>query len=185
MKNLTRIAFVVILFTFLYLKDVESLFVCLLLLVLVSYKEFLSLNTRVVKSILLFNLSVSVGYFVMSLIQTLSPWEFLLYINLKVYLLTYFVFYFFSKVDMIAFFSFSKELSFLLSISLSQIISYKKTFDDFRLAFQARVIRKVSEREKGFITQVLEFFLLKALRDSKERTMAMKARGFFDNSYKS
>jgi cobalt/nickel transport system permease protein len=121
----------------------------------------------------------------MSLIQSLSPWEFLLYINLKVYLLTYFVFYFFSKVDMIAFFSFSKELSFLLSISLSQIISYKKTFDDFRLAFQARVIRKVSEREKGFITQVLEFFLLKALRDSKERTMAMKARGFFDNSYKS
>jgi cobalt/nickel transport system permease protein len=81
---------------------------------------------------------------------------------------------------MIEFFSFSKELSFLLSISLSQIISYKKTFEDFRLAYRARVVRSLREREKGFVGRVFEFFLLKALRDSKERTMAMKARGFFD-----
>jgi len=118
----------------------------------------------------------------MSFVKGFSPWEYLLYINTKVYLLTYFVFYFFSKVDMIEFFAFSKELSYLLSISLSQIISYKKTFEDFRLAYRARVVRSLREREKGFIAGVFDFFLSKALKDSKERTLAMKARGFFDNT---
>jgi len=180
MKNLTRLFFFGALFGMLFIKESSHLLLFLVPLWIVSYKEFLRLNKRVVKSVIWFNLSISVGYLIMSMLKGFCPWEYLLYINLKVYLLTYFVFYFFSKVDMIEFFSFSKELSFLLSISLSQIISYKKTFEDFRLAYRARVVRSLREREKGFVGRVFEFFLLKALRDSKERTMAMKARGFFD-----
>jgi len=164
------------------LHSSEYLFPLLVVLWAVSYKDFLSLNKKVVKSIVWFNLSVSLGYIAMSMFQEYSPWEFVLYINLKVYLITYFVFYFFSKVDMISFFSFSKELSYLLSISLSQIISYKKSFEDFTLAYKARMVKKLREREQGFITRVFEFFLTKALKDSKERTLAMKARGFFDNA---
>jgi cobalt/nickel transport system permease protein len=82
---------------------------------------------------------------------------------------------------MVKFFSFSKELSFLLTMTLSQIFSYKKTFEDFRLAYKARVIKKLRSREKNFITKTFEFFLKKALKDSKEKTLAMKARGFFDD----
>ena len=180
MKNLTRLFFFGALFGMLFIKESSHLLLFLVPLWLFSYKEFFKLNKQVVKSVIWFNLSISVGYLIMSMLKGFSAWEYLLYINLKVYLLTYFVFYFFSKVDMIEFFSFSKELSFLLSISLSQIISYKKTFEDFRLAYKARVVRSLREREKGFVGRVFEFFLLKALRDSKERTMAMKARGFFD-----
>lgn len=180
MNNLLRVLFVLVLFSLLWVKHSIYLLYMLPLLWLVTYRDFIKLNTRVIKSIIFFNLGVSVGYIVVSYIKGVSPVEFLLYINLKVYMLTYFVFYFFSKVDVVEFFAFSKELSYLLMISLSQIISYKKSFEEFRLAYKARVVKKLRERERGFVTTVFEFFLKKALSDSKERTLAMKARGFFD-----
>ena len=180
MKTLRRVFFLFALLGILLLKESFFLVLFLVPIWLFSYKDFLKLNKRVLKSILWFNLTVSLGYIIMSFIQDISPWHYVVYINLKVYLVTYFVFLFFSRVDMVEFFSFSKELSYLLSISLSQIISYEKTFEDFRLAYKARVVRKLRERERGFIAQTFEFFLTKALRDSKERTLAMKARGFFD-----
>jgi len=164
----------------LWIKEARFLLYILPLLWIVSYRDFTKLNKKVIKSILFFNLGISLGYILMSYLKGISPLEFLVYINLKVYLLTYFVFYFFSKVNIVEFFSFSKELSYLMMISLSQIISYKKTFEDFKSAYKARVIKKLRQREKRFIAKVFEFFMKKALYDSKERTMAMKARGFFD-----
>ena len=179
MQNIIRILFVIILFTLLYIKNVYILYVILPLFWVISFKEFVKLNKKVIKSIFLFNLSITLGYAFMGYIKGVFVLKYLIYINLKVYLLTYFVFWFFDRVDMVRFFSFSKELSYLLSISLSQIISYKKTFEDMRLAFKARVIKRLKEREKGFIVNVFGFFLQKALNDSKERSLAMKSRGFF------
>ena len=127
MQNTVRVFFVSALFALLYLKDIKILFIVLLLVWIVSFKDFIKLNKKVIKSIFLFNLSITLGYTFMGYIKGVFVFRYLIYINLKVYLLTYFVFWFFSKVDMIKFFSFSKELSYLLSISLSQIISYKKT----------------------------------------------------------
>ena len=180
MNNLLRILFVFTLFLLLWIKHSIFLLYILPILWLLSYRQFVKLNIRVIKSIFFFNFSVSLGFIVASLIKGVSPIEFLVYINLKVYVLTYFVFFFFSKVNIVQFFSFSKDLSYLLMISLSQIISYKKSFEDFRLAYKARVIRKLRQRQRGFIALMFEFFMKKALDDSKERTMAMKARGFFD-----
>ena len=179
MQNIIRILFVIILFALLYIKNVYILYVILPLFWVISFKEFVKLNKKVIKSIFLFNLSITLGYAFMGYIKGVFVLKYLIYINLKVYLLTYFVFWFFDRVDMVRFFSFSKELSYLLSISLSQIISYKKTFEDMRLAFRARVIKRLKEREKGFIVNVFGFFLQKALNDSKERSLAMKSRGFF------
>ncbi|MEO1923254.1 MAG: hypothetical protein ABGX25_01895 [Nautiliaceae bacterium] len=97
--------------------------------------------------------------------------------------MTYFVFWYFSKVSIVEFFAFSREFSYLLTITLSQIYSYKKTFIDFRDAFKARVIN-VKNKEKQFIVNTFKFFLKKAMKDSKERALAMKARGFFDENDK-
>jgi len=180
MKDLVlRLLFVIVLLLMLYIKSSLYLFTALLILWIVSYRDFFKMNKKVLKSIVLFNGSVSLGYIIMRILRDLEIWDYLVYINLKVYLLTYFVFYFFSKVDMVKFFSFSKELSYLLSISLSQIISYKKSYEDFKLAFKARVVKRVREREKGFIMRVFKFFYEKAMADAKERTLGMKARGFF------
>jgi len=179
MKNLYRVSFIATLLALLWLRDIRVMFVAVVLLWIISYKDIVKLNKKVIKSIFLFNMSITVGYIVLSFFKDVPLVSFIVYINLKVYLLTYFVFWFFAKVDVVDFFSFSKDLSYLLSISLSQIISYKKTYEDFRLAYKARVIKKLRQREKGFIGRVFDFFLKKALKESKERALAMKARGFF------
>ncbi len=177
--NLIRIFFILSFFILLTLKDIYFLLVALLFLWGVSLKSFFKLNKRVIKSIVIFNLGVSLGYVLMALFQKISPWHYVVYINLKVYLLTYFVFWFFSRFSITSFFSFSKDLSYLVTITLSQIYSYKRTFEDFKLAFKSRVF-KLNDRSPKFITRTFEFFLEKALKDSKEKSLAMKARGFFD-----
>ncbi len=143
-----------------------------------SIKNFFIVNRKVLKSIIFFNLGVTFGYAVMA--QHSNPWEYLVYINLKVYTLTYYVFWFFSTVSVVQFMAFSKDLGFLTTIALSQIFSYKKSFEDFRLSFISRGFR-LKDKNPKFITRTFEFFLNKALRDANERTLAMKARGFFDD----
>lgn len=175
-----RLFFVFTLFFILSLKEVIFIALILSVLLCISYKEIFYMTKKTMKSILFFNTSISLGYFIIALIKGINPYHYLLYINIKVFTLTYFVFYFFHKINMVEFFTFSKELSFLLMIALSQIISYKKTYIDFKLAYKARVIKKLKSREKRFILRVFEFFFTKAFKDSKERTIAMRARGFFD-----
>jgi len=128
----------------------------------------------------MFNLGVSLGYALMGYIKGFNPWHYIIYINLKVFLMTYFVFWFFEKVNIVRFFAFSKDLSYLLTMTLSQIYSYKKTFEDFKMAFKSRVVN-LRNKEKDFIANTFKFFFKKAMSDSKEKALAMKARGFFDD----
>jgi len=173
-----QISFIVILFIILSLKSPFYLSATIVILWIISFKQSYKLSIKVIKSIFLFNLGVSIAYLIIALFKNISL-DYLIYINLKVFTMTYFVFWFFSKNNIIQFFNFSKELSYLLTITLSQIYSYRKTYEDFRLAYKARVIKKLLKRENKFITKTFEFFLKKALKDSKERSLAMKARGFF------
>ncbi len=175
-----RLFFLLVFASALSIKDPLWLVGGIVILWILSYRSFFTLNKRVLKAFVLFNLGVSIGYLIMAYIKDFSPWEYLLYINLKVYMMSYFVFWFFSRVDLLSFVSFSSTLTYLMSISLSQIYSYRKSFEDFLLAYRSRVIHKVRSREYAFIGRVLEFFFTKAMRESKERALAMKARGFFD-----
>ena len=175
-----RVGFVLVFLTLLSLKRVEYILASLFLLFLIDFKNVFKRLKKVILSVFLFNLGVSIGYLILSFVKGVSPFEYIVYINLKVILMTYFVFWFFSKVDIVKFFSFSKDLSYLLTITLSQIYSYKKTFADFRDAFRARVVN-LRDKEKEFIANTFKFFLKKAFKDSKERSLAMRARGFFDD----
>ena len=177
-----KIVFILLFFILLSLKNLTLINLSLISLIVISLitDKNLKIFLKSIKSVILFNLGVSIGYLILAIFKNISPWHYLIYINLKVILMTFFVFYFFSKVSLVEFFSFSKELSYLLTISLSQIFSYKKTFEDFKMAFRARVY-KLTDKSPKFITRTFEFFFQKALKDSKERTLAMKARGFFEN----
>ncbi len=177
--NFLRIFFLISFFSILSFKNIEYIAIVIPFLWLFSHKRIIRLNIRVIKSIILFNLGVSLGYIIMAFFKNTNPWYYVVYINLKVYTLTYFVFLFFENVSVVKFLAFSKDLSYLLTITLSQIFTYKKTYEDFRLAFRARVM-KIKIKEKVFIQRVFKFFLNKAMYDSKERTLAMKGRGFFD-----
>jgi len=175
-----NLSFIAAFFLILWIKSPLYLLACALILNAFAFKNYIKFNKKVLKSIMIFNLGVSIGYIIMAMLKDINPWNYIIYINLKVYALTFFVFWFFSKVSIVSFFSFSKELSYLLSISLSQIYSYRKTFEDFRLAYKARFIKKYKERKRDFIRVVFSFFLKKSMHDSHERVLAMRARGFFD-----
>ncbi len=177
---LINLSFLVVFFILLWLKDLLLISFALILILAIAHKDLFRLSKKVFKSIILFNLGVSAGYLVMALLKDISPWYYILYINLKVFTMTFFVFWFFSQVSIIEFFSFSKELSYLLSITISQIYSYQKTFEDFRLAYRARFVKNYRQRKNDFIRVVFSFFLKKSISDSQQRVLAMRARGFFD-----
>jgi cobalt/nickel transport system permease protein len=170
-----QILFFAFFLIFLSLRNVEYIAFVIGILFVLANKDVFKISVKVVKSIFFFNIAVSIGYILMK-----NDWvDYVVYINLKVFMLTFYVFWFFEKIDIVRFFSFNKDLSYLLTITLSQIYSYKKTYVDFRDAFRARVVN-LRDKEKDFIFNTFNFFLKKAMRDAKERSLAMKARGFFD-----
>ncbi len=181
-KNIliARIFFILAFFTLLSIKNIVILIITIPILWIISYKKAIFLTKRVIKAIIIFNLGVTLGYILMTIFKHINPWHYVLYINLKVFVLTYFVFWFFSTISPVQFMAFSKDLGYLTTITLSQIFSYKKTFEDFKLAFKSRVY-KLKDKDPKFITRTFEFFLNKALKDANERTLAMKARGFFND----
>ena len=181
-KNLlvSRIIFVLTFLILLNIKDSYFLAIALMFLYIISYNKAFYLSKRVLKSILIFNFGVSLGYFFMAIFKGINPWEYLVYINLKVFVMTYFIFWFFSYISPIQFMGFSKNLSYLTTITISQIFSYQKTFEDFKLAFKSKVY-KLKDKNPKFITKTFDFFLTKALNDANERALAMKARGFFED----
>ncbi len=172
-----RVLFLVVLFLLLYIKETFYFLPIIVVLWAFSKKDWLKINKKVIFSILFFNLAVTVGYVIMSYIKDFSPWEYLLYINTKVYTTTFFVLLFFERVNVVQFIEFSKTLSYLLTITLSMIYSYKKTFEEFRLSIKARG----GIEDMGFLKRVSLFFFQKAMVDSKQRALAMRARGFFDD----
>ena len=175
-----RIFFILAFFIILSIKNIFYLSILIVILWIISYKKSFSLTKRVIKSIIIFNLGVTLGYILMAAFKHISPWYYAIYINLKVFTLTYFVFWFFAMVSPVQFMAFSKDLGYLTTITISQIFSYKKTFEDFKLAFKSRVY-KLKDKDRKFITRTFDFFLTKALKDANERTLAMKARGFFND----
>jgi len=152
------------------------LFLCLFF-ILLSYK----VSLKAFKSMVFFNLSVTIGYVIESLIIGREFFDFIFLFNLRVFDIIFVTLFISSKINIIKAVSFSKPLQFLLIATLSQIQSFQKTFEDFKLALKSRTIKSMKEKDrKNFISSMFYFFLKKSLHNSKERTMALKARGFFD-----
>ncbi len=177
---LSRAVFIVVLIGLVAMRETAWIAASFVMLSVWLHRDFVHLNKRVIRSVVWFNIGVSIGYLIMARLKGGDPLSYLLYINIKVYTITFFVFGFFSRINVVAFFAFSKDLSYLLTIALSQIISYTKSFEEFYLAYKARVVKRLQSRQKAFIVRVFEQFMQRSLRESRERTLAMKARGFFD-----
>jgi len=126
-------------------------------------------------------MSVTVGYLFESLFLGREFIDFLLIFNLRVFDITFMTLFVSSKINLIKAVSFSPSLQFLLIATLTQIQSFVKTFEDFKLALKSRTVNTLRKKDrKNFISSMFYFFLKKSLHNSKERTLALKARGFFD-----
>jgi len=154
-----------------------------LFLLFLSQQKLVSIVKSCIKSFLVFNVTISIGFIVMALLKN-QPWfDFVLLFNFRVFDLTFMTILFSKSVNVASVLSFSSTLSFLFTMALSQIISYQRSYENFLLSLKSRMAKKMSERhKKEFITSVFGYFFKKALYDSEEKSLALKARGFFDKA---
>ncbi len=180
-----KILFTVYIALIILLTSIHSIYIfafAILNLILISGNKALKILKKTFTSILLFNLIISVSYIIYCFSNSLPWFNYILLINLRVFSLTFLTFLFIEKVNLFKAFSFSKTVSFILILSYSQILSFKKYFDDFKLALKSRIINKPRLKDKyNFISNLFVFFLNKSINNTKEISEAMKSRGFFDD----
>ncbi|RMH81364.1 MAG: ABC transporter permease [Acidobacteria bacterium] len=158
--------------------EVLSLALLLTLALLVFYPMGIREKSRILRrallSSLLFVLLVSIPYVFMT-----KDMGYLLMVMTRVLSLMLLTFLFLKMVNPFAVLSFSKSLSFILVLSVSQITSYLRLLREFEQAFKSRSPHKPRREEyRGFLGRVLSYFFEASARNSEEVYQAMKSRGF-------
>lgn len=148
-----------------------------LILIALNFNFFLKKIKRVFATILLFNFLVSITYSIFIKFDL----EYLLLINLRTLSITYLTFYFISHINLFKALSFSKDLSYLLVLTYSQIINFTKIFYDLKEAFKSRVIKKEKKYLNLFSKKSVKLFFDKSIYNAKETSMAMRSRGFLND----
>ena len=182
-KNKTDILLIALYLSIIFFLTIQSniysIIVVFLLLSLFSGLSFFKLFKRTLIALLVFNFIVSVSFFALSLFKGTNSFHSILLINLRTMTLTFATFLIIEKVNLFNVFSFSKNLSFLLTLSYIQIISFKKILSDFYSALKSRTVKKPENTNLiQFVSLLTLFFLNTALNNSKEIYLAMKSRGF-------
>jgi cobalt/nickel transport system permease protein len=137
---------------------------------------------RALLAILLFNSVVSISYAVLSLWQGTFTWHYLLLMNLRVFLLTFLTFLLARRFNPYRAFAFSRSLLFLTALCMSQVVTLRRLFGEFRFALRSRCITRpgLGDRYRhGAATAA--FFLHKSVNDAGEIARAMTSRGFFND----
>jgi cobalt/nickel transport system permease protein len=141
-----------------------------------------ALAKKALVAILLFNSVVTVSYAAVSLIRDEFSLNFVILINLRVFLLTFLTFLTIDRINPFKALSFSKTLSYLLTLAASQVVAFRRLFEDFRMAFKSRTARRAGPGDlHRHASSAASFFFQKAFQESTEITDAMKSRGFFDD----
>lgn len=163
------------------LRDPLALGLCLAGVLALAGRDAARLARRALLACLLFSAVVSLGYVAERLWQGAAPpWDWLLSANLRVLLMTMLTFLFIARCDLFAALAFSRRLSFILVLALSQAIGLRRTLSDFRLALQARGPRRTALRARYRAAAHAAVWLLdRALANAHESAQAMQARGMF------
>jgi cobalt/nickel transport system permease protein len=136
---------------------------------------------KALRTILVFNLAVSLGYVLLAWLRGESPWPTLLLINLRVLLLTSMTFLFVARVNLFRALGFSRHLTYLLGLAYSQALTFRRAHEDFRLALVSRSPRRpgLMDRYRASAAAA-SWYLEKALAAARESAQALRSRGFFD-----
>jgi len=180
-----KLIFLIYIFLVLILTLFHNIYffaIFLTVLFILSFRDFFYLLKKTIFSIFLFNSIVSISYIIFSILKNQSWIDYIILFNLRVFSLTYLTFFVLSKINLFNALSFSKTLTFLLVLSYSQILSFKKSYNDFRLSLKSRSITGLSLKDSyNYISSVFFFFFNKSLKNSEEISQAMKSRGFFND----
>lgn len=180
-EKVKLILYVLFLIFFTVVSNFYIYLIFLFSLIFLNIKFFKENIKKIFFSILFFNLTITLSYGVYTGIKSKIDLNYIFLINLRVFLLTYLTFFFISRTNLFLALNFSKNLSALLSIALSQIISYNRIIDDMKFAQRSRVMVKDKKLLKYFSRAEINYFFAKFINNAKETSMAMKSRGFFND----
>jgi len=163
-----------------FVHDVRVVAAAVLLLVALGGRKRWLLLRRAVAALLLFNMTVTLAYFLAQ--QFLGfPEAALLLINLRALAMTLMTFTLVSNINMARALSFSRTLSLLYTLSVSQIIAFVRTYASFAEGQRSRNAgRGRSTRLHALLAQ-LHFFMFKTLSQSRESALGMRSRGVMDD----
>ncbi len=151
------------------------------LLLLLAYSKAWKITKKTLLALALFNGIVTLSYIGMIWIKGWGYWEFIALFNLRVFDMTFMTLLVFEHINIIRALSFCKTLAFLLAASLSQIETFRRTYEEFGLTLKSRTIKPLRERNKReFLETMFFYFFKKAHHNSDELSLSLKARGFFD-----
>ncbi len=149
-------------------------------LVLLSGRSGPGLLARVLRAVWPFMVAVSLGYVVVGYENRQATAETLLLINARVMALTLLTFTVLRRLDLRKALGFSTTLSFVLILTTSQVLTFRRLFTDFRQALDSRTPGRaglLTALRHGAATSA--WFLRRAEHDAAEITQALEARGFF------
>jgi cobalt/nickel transport system permease protein len=137
---------------------------------------------RTLKAILLFNTVVTASYAAASAVRGGLSLEYLALVNARVFVLTFMTFLAARRVNVLRAVSFSRTLSYVITLAFGQMATFRRMLGDFRMAMTSRTIRRLTMRDMyRHSASSAAFLFLRALNDSAEITDGMKSRGFFDD----
>ncbi len=154
-------------------------FSLVLLLFFLKGLDFLSFVSQFLK-ILPFSLVLSLAYLLHAMINRLNPYFYIVLFNLRLFSIVFSLMLFRKIANPLKALSFSRSLVHIFMLTYSQTESYMRTYRNFELVMESRVVKDGGFRERlRFFARMLEFFFLKSVEYSKNVSMALKARGFF------
>lgn len=108
------------------------------------------------------------------------PLDWLVIVNLRVVLMSLLTFLFITRVDLFQALAFSRRLTFLLVLTVSQSLGLRRTLDEFRLGLESRSVQPAGLRERyRMATSAILWLMDRALANAHEAAQAMQSRGMF------
>ena len=182
-------------------RDSFYLFLLILVLLLVSFVDNLfllssflfaivvaylglggSLQTllKTIRRIAAFCIVLSVAYWIHAILNNTDPLRYILLFNLRIMDMIISVLCFREFANPVHAFSFSRTLSYMFTLTYSQIQVYMSLYEDFKFVRRSRMVHTGGYSHRlSFFAKMVEYFFKKAIARSENTAMAMRARGFF------
>lgn len=161
------------------IKSYEPLLIILAVLLLISGKSAWVITRRAVILVAVFSLFITLSYSVTLYLNHQSFWHYFLTVNLRSFDMVILTLIFTSRVNIYVAVAFSKDLSFLLVLSVSKIMTMQRAYGDYTDALKSRTLKKPTRHQiYEYLGSAIAGFLDKNIRESKENFEAMKSRGF-------
>lgn len=162
--------------------DVAILLSMLAAASILAGRDWVRVASRAFRAILVFNALVTVSYTIVSLVRgDFSP-GYLVLVNVRVFFLTLLTALAARRINFMRVFSFSRSLTYVITLAVGQIVTFRRLLDDMRMAMTSRSVGRAGLRDMyRYAAASASFFFLRAINDASEITDGMKSRGFFDD----